>query len=539
MRHETAGVEARADVVVIGAGAAGLGAAATLGRRGLQATILERADAVGASWRSRYEGLRLNTVRWMSGLPGMRIPRTAGRWPTRDEFVRYLERYAARHGLDVRTSVEVERIDRAGDGYLVRTSGGDLRAAFVVVATGYDRSARIPEWPGRGTFAGELIHSSAYRNPRPFRGKRVLVVGSGNTGMELAADLLGGGAASVNLSMRTPPNLLRREVFGLPATVLARFAERGPEWSTDAVGFLLQRLLWGDLSRYGIGRPPYGIATELRVKGLGPVLDSGFVEALTRGRLEVLPALERFDGDEVVLLGGRRTKADVVIAATGYHHGLEPLVGHLGVLSPAGRPLVNGGKTHPRSPGLYFNGYWLPLRGQLPAMKSTSREIARAIAREHRSRRRRPSGVAESPADLAGKYCLVTTFRKDGRPVATPVWFARDGERVYAETSPASGKVKRIGRGSDVLVAPCTATGKALGPALEGRARVLSRPEEQRHAEELLASRYGLGRRLFYGTLGRAVEKRHGSAYIEITLGVAERSTDPKAVPQEMLAAAA
>ena len=144
----------------------------------------------------------------------------------------------------------------------------------------------------------------------------------------------------------------------------------------------MQRLAWGDLSPYGMPRSPYGVATELRVRGLGATLDRGFVAALKAGRLKLVSAVERFDGADVVLADGERIQPQVVIAATGYGHGLEPLVGHLGVLLPSGRPAAYKGGSHPDASGLYFNGYWLPLSGQLPAMRRSSRRIARAIARK-------------------------------------------------------------------------------------------------------------------------------------------------------------
>ena len=118
------------------------------------------------------------------------------------------------------------------------------------------------------------------------------------------------------------------------------------------------------------------------MRGLGATLDRGFVTALKAGRLKLVSAVERFDGADVVLADGERIQPHVVIAATGYRHGLEPLVGHLGVLLPSGRPAACKGGSHPDASGLYFNGYWLPLSGQLPAMRRTSRRIARAIARQ-------------------------------------------------------------------------------------------------------------------------------------------------------------
>ena len=376
------------EVLVIGGGPAGLGAAAALRRRGIDALVLERAPEVGDTWRQRYDGLRLNTVSWMSGLPGMRIPRRFGRWPTRDDYVRYLEQYVADQRLRVRTGVAVERVDRDAGRYLVRTRDEAIPAAYVVVATGYDHSPRVPDWPGRDGFRGELIHSSAFRNPEPFRGRRVLVVGLGNSGLELAVQLAEAGAASVAMSMRTPPNIAKREILGVPATLFAELGSRmsaiGLTGLVDRGGALMQRLLWGDLSDHGIPRSPYGVGTEMKVRGLGPVADCGFIDAVRAGRVEVVPALAGFDGDDAILSGGARLRADAVIAATGYGRGLERLVGHLGVLGPTGLPEATGGESHPLAPGLYFNGYRLPLPGVLPAMRRSSVEIAKAVVRERR-----------------------------------------------------------------------------------------------------------------------------------------------------------
>jgi putative flavoprotein involved in K+ transport len=366
--------------VVVGAGAFGLGAAAELERRGIEVVVLDRADRVGSSWRRRYDGLRLNSVRWRSGLPGGQIPRGAGRWPLKEELVAHLERYVEERGLDLRLGVEVERIERHGDGYRVETSAGQFSASAVVVAAGFDRVPKLPDWPGRETFEGELIHGSEYRNPAPFRGRDVLVVGSGNTGTEVAAQLADGGAARVRMSVRTPPNLVASEMLGMPATPFGALADRLPPALVDA----LTPWMTVDLSKHGLGRSPYGLATEIRVKGLGVVVERGIAAAIRAGRVEVVAGVERFEASDVVLLDGERLRPDVVIAATGYRMGLEPLVGHLGVLDARGRPAVLGGETHPSAPHLYFNGYYQPIVGQLPELRRTSRAIGRAEARARR-----------------------------------------------------------------------------------------------------------------------------------------------------------
>jgi cation diffusion facilitator CzcD-associated flavoprotein CzcO len=382
-------LERDVEAVVVGAGPAGLSAAAELRRRGVEVLVLERAAEAGASWRTRYDGLRLNSSRSVSGVRGAPIPRRAGTFPSRDAYAEYLASCVGRLGLTVRFGVAVERIDRAGAGWVVRTSGGDFGARCVVVATGYDRVPRLPDWPGHDAFAGELRHAVEYRGPGPYAGRDVLVVGSGNSGTEIAAQLTAGGARTVRISMRTPGNVFPRKVLGVPMSVIGALSRRQPARVVDRGGRLIQRIAWGDLSRHGWPRAPMGVGTELRRKGLGPVVDGGFVDALRAGRVSVVAAVEGFEGADVVLADGARVRPDAVIAATGYAHGLEPLVGHLGVLAASGRPArIDGGAT-PDAPGLHFIGYWLPLGGQLYGMRIAARRIGREVARARRRAARR------------------------------------------------------------------------------------------------------------------------------------------------------
>ncbi len=382
------------EVIVIGAGAAGLGVAAELGRRGIETVVLERGEAVGASWRSRYRDMRLNTDRRTSGLPGARIPRRAGRWPKRDDFIAFLDSYAERQRLDIRFKTEIHRIDHDGDGWCLQSSDGLLLARFVVVCTGHDHLPHLPAWPGLEGFCGELMHAGAFRDAAAFASKDVLVVGVGTSGTEIAARLPPH-ARRVRLAVRSSPNLMPDKFLGLPITRWARLFEGAPCWLTDRLGHLVGRLTIGDLSAYGLPPAPYGLATELKVKRMGPVVDRGFTAALKAGSIELVPAVEGFDSDSVCLRDGARLHPDVVIAATGYRPGLEQLVGHLGALSPSGRPAILD-RTGAGAPGLFFNGYWLPLAGELPAMRRTSRRIAQAIAAQRLS----PSPWPRTAADV-------------------------------------------------------------------------------------------------------------------------------------------
>jgi cation diffusion facilitator CzcD-associated flavoprotein CzcO len=203
------------DAIIIGAGPAGLAAAAALRARGLNAAILEKSDAVGAVWRRHYDRLRLHTDRARSGLPGLPIPKIYGRYPSRAQVVDYLEAYAAKFALKPAFNTQVRAIRRDGPAWRAEAGENSQTAPIVVVATGWADHPWSPNWPGMETSGGPILHSSVYRNSAPFAGKHVLVVGYGNSGAEIALDL-SEASIDVALAVRGPVNVIPRELFGLP-----------------------------------------------------------------------------------------------------------------------------------------------------------------------------------------------------------------------------------------------------------------------------------------------------------------------------------
>jgi putative flavoprotein involved in K+ transport len=351
----------------------------------VEPVLVDRAAAVGDSWRQHYDRLHLHTVRWLSNLPRLPIPRTEGKWVSRDGVARYLQAYARHHRLNVVLQTEVTRLDRDDGGWRASATDGAIRAESVVIATGYNRVPFLPAWPGREGFTGELIHSSAYRNPEPYRGKAVLVVGTGNSGAEIAVDLVEGGAGRVLLSVRTPPNILRRDLGGFPTQVLGVGMRRLPPRVVDTLAAATRRLTIGDLQPYGLSSPRRGTYTRVREDDRIPILDVGLIDMLKRRRVTVVGPVDGFDGPDVLLADGERVRPDAVIAATGFRRGLEELVGHLGILGRHGRPVVHGPVTHPAAPDLYFIGYTNPLSGNLRELGIDGRRIARAVGGRSRA----------------------------------------------------------------------------------------------------------------------------------------------------------
>src|SRR5262245_37346993 len=311
-------------VVVIGAGLAGVSMALSLADLGLRPVLIEEADQVGVSWRRRYDRLKLNTGRQFSHLPGRSYPKGTGVFPTRDDVVEHLERYAHDDRIELRLCTSVRRIGRYGPNWCVQTSGDSIVASHVVVAMGYERVPYIPDWPQRRSFTGTLLHSSVYRNPDAYRGKRVLVVGAGSSAMEIAHDVATGGAAKTWLSVRTVPNIMLRTLpGGLPSDFIATALHHVPVPVADVLAEVARRLSIGDLSEVGLPRPSEGVFSRGVRLGRAPaIIDSDTLNSIRNGTIVIVPTLDGFADDQVRLVNGQNLQADVVICATGYRRGL-------------------------------------------------------------------------------------------------------------------------------------------------------------------------------------------------------------------------
>lgn len=341
--------------------------------------LVDRADRVGASWSGRYDRLRLNTGRQLSHLPHRPYPKGTPAFPTRDQVAEHLDTHAHAVGVDLRLNTVVRRIDRRPfGGWCLETSDGEIAARQVVVATGFEHTPRIPDWPGRELFTGEFLHSAAYRNPEPFEDKYVLVIGAGSSAMEIVHDIATGGAARAWLGVRTPPNIMLRTLpGGFPSDFLANVLCGAPPWLADALSAVGRRVTIGDLTEFGLPTPDEGVFSRgLRLGKAPAIVDKEVIDAIKNRSFEVVPTIDRFDRYGVRLVDGSRLRPDTVICATGYLRGLESLVGHLGVLDHQGVPVVSG--AMPAAPGLRFIGF-LSRPGLIAFVAKQSEQLARAI----------------------------------------------------------------------------------------------------------------------------------------------------------------
>jgi putative flavoprotein involved in K+ transport len=360
-----------AEIVIVGAGPSGLAAAGALKQRGHAPVVLEQDERIGGRWAGRYERLHLHTVRRFSGLPHRGMPKDYPRYVHKDLFASYLQDYAQELGLDVRLGTRVRSIRAGGDGWYVGTDASEWRARVVIVATGTYNRRVLPSWPGMDSFSGRIVHSDEYRSGREFAGKRALVVGIGNSGAEIAADLAEQGAQFVAIAVRTPPPIMPRDLFGfVPVQLLGlAFTPVPAPRLLDRAGAVVRRIGIGDLRKYGLGKAEWGPFTARRP----PVIDVGFLRELKAGRVHVRPSVERFTPAGVVFADGKEEEFDVLVAATGFESGLREFLTVPEVLGEDGRP------GDASLPGLYFVGFDETTRGVLFETNRTARRLARTV----------------------------------------------------------------------------------------------------------------------------------------------------------------
>jgi putative flavoprotein involved in K+ transport len=366
-------------VIVIGAGPAGLAAAWAIGRAGVDPLVVERAGTVAASWRRRHDQLRLNTHRMLSHQPGARIPRRYGPFPARDDYVAYLERYAA--GIRIRFGTAVRRIDRAGPGWQLDLGGDSISTGQVVVATGPDAEPVMPAWPGMAGFPGLLIHAGQFRTTAQMASRDVLVVGPGNSGVDLLNHLVRSDAGALWLSARSGMNIAPLRLAGIPMHPVAVAGRRLPLRAQDDSLRAVQRLAFGDLARYGYPRSGLGAFTRLAADGVTVAVDDGFARALKAGRVTMKPGVHHVEGPTVYFADGSACAPDVVICATGYRPALAPLAGHLVALDEHGMPPFTGPASSPHHPGLWFFGLDRSIYGNMHIHRRQARQLAHMIAR--------------------------------------------------------------------------------------------------------------------------------------------------------------
>lgn len=360
-------------ILIIGAGPAGLAAGAALRQRGLRATVLEAGTTIGNTWHVLYERLHLHTVKGLSGLPGYPMPRRYPRYPSRAEVAAYLVDYARHFDLEIRTGSRAERAWREGDSWHVATAQGGERADIVIAATGIFSQPVRPVIPGADRYHGQQLHASAYRLPAPFAGQRVLVIGAGNSGAEIAVDLAEHGARPT-VAIRAGTNVVPRELLGIPIQRWAHLIARMPRGVSRAIAPVMVSRAARRQARAGVPRAAQGL---LERSGI-PIIGLEFLEMARTGAIAITGAVTELTEHGARFTDGHTADFDTIISATGYRPALDFLANAI-PLDGAGRPALVGQRAAD-APNLYFTGLHSDIRGTLFNIAHEAPAIAAAIA---------------------------------------------------------------------------------------------------------------------------------------------------------------
>jgi len=371
--------EVQSPVLVVGAGPAGLAMAACLQKQKVPCVVVEKHDQVGHSWAHHYDRLHLHTDKAHSALPYFDFPKAYPRYPSRQQVVDYLQAYAQHHHIQPAFGQTIVRARRNGTGWEVQSQDTVYRASSLVVAAGYNREPQWPTWPGQSSYRGEVLHSASYTNGARFKGQRVLVVGLGNSGGEIAIDLWEHGARPT-LAVRSPVNVIKRDIFGVPFLTMGILQNALPSTWADALNAPILNALVGDLRPYGLRKPKEGPVTQIRLHGRVPFIDVGTIGLIKQGLVQVRPGIERFTEQGVVFTDQRVEAFDAIVLATGYRPNVKAwLEAGEGVLDEQGAPRVSG--EWGGAPDLYFCGYYISPTGMLREIAREARQLAHIIAR--------------------------------------------------------------------------------------------------------------------------------------------------------------
>ncbi|KAM3325725.1 hypothetical protein P3S67_000850 [Capsicum chacoense] len=375
--------------VIVGAGPSGLAVGACLKEQGVPCVILERDDCIASLWQKRtYDRLKLHLPKQFCQLPKFPFPEYYPEYPTKRQFIEYLESYAKHFDISPQFNecVQSAKYDEACRLWRVKTVSADgseveYICQWLVVATGENAERVVPEIDGLKEFGGEVIHACDYKSGEKFRGKKVLVVGCGNSGMEVSLDLFNHDAQP-SMVCRSSVHVLPREIFGKSTFELAMLLMAWlPLWIVDKILLTLTGFILGNIEKYGLKRPSIGPLQLKNTQGKTPVLDIGALEKIRSGKVKVIPGLKKFSCGTVELVTGEILEVDSVVLATGYCSNVPYWLQESEFFSKNGYPKAQFPNNWKGKSGLYAVGF--TKRGLAGASADAIR-IAKDIGKVHK-----------------------------------------------------------------------------------------------------------------------------------------------------------
>lgn len=370
----------KTEALIIGGSISGLALAASLQKHGIPYIVIEKEAQIASPWRNHYNRLHLHTNKRVSNLPYKKFDKQIPRYPSRLQVIAYLEEYQSSFNIEPVFNTRAIAISRGTDCWNTATNNESFQSKYVLMATGAFGQPKTISFPGMGTFPHKIMHSSQYKSGSHFKGQKVLVVGFGNSACEIAIDLYEQGAIP-SMSVRSPVNIIPRDVLGIPVLELSQFLHHLPPRVADTINAPLMRWLLGDITTLGLKKKPYGPFQEIKKDKSIPVLDTGVVQHIRQGHINVYNGIDYIEGSTVHFSGGAKNNFDAIVACIGFDRANAEIVEvdktrfedlHL----PADKQKYFG------KDGLYFCGYWVGPTGQIREIAKDARKIAMDIAQK-------------------------------------------------------------------------------------------------------------------------------------------------------------
>jgi indole-3-pyruvate monooxygenase len=368
------------ETLVVGASISGLASASSLQKQNIEYIIIEKESKVATPWRNHYDRLHLHTNKRVSCLPYKKFENTIPRYPTRQQMVGYLEDYQKEFNINPFFNTEAKSIRRESEYWITETTSETFKSKYLIMATGPYGKPKPVSFKGSQTFPGKIIHSCSYKTGKDFKGQKVMVVGFGNSACEIAIDLFEQGAMP-SMAVRSAVNIIPRDILGIPILEVSLLMSRLPPRIADTISAPLMRLLFGDITKLGLKKKPYGPFEEIQRDGNIPVLDIGTMNHIRKGHINIYGDIDHIEGRTIHFSEGTQQDFDAIVAGIGYYRDYAEIMDVDKSRFEDLKVSVNKQKYFGKD-GLYFCGFWIGPTGQIREIGADAQKIAKDIARK-------------------------------------------------------------------------------------------------------------------------------------------------------------
>ncbi len=366
--------------LIIGASVSGLASASCLQKKGIEYTVIEKQAQVATPWRNHYDRLHLHTNKSLSNLPYKKFGNTIPRYPTRQQVVDYLEDYKKEFNINPIFNTEAKSVKKETDNWITQTTNGEFKSKYLIVAMGPFGKPKAINFKGMETFTGKILHSYGYKTGRDFKGQKVLVVGFGNSACEIAIDLFEQGAAP-SMAVRSPVNVVPRDFLGIPILQISLLMSRLPPRVADAINAPLMRMLFGDITKLGLKKMPYGTFEQIQKDGNIPLLDIGTIKHIREGHIKIYDNIDYIVNKTIHFADGKKEDFDAIVAGIGYYIDCKEIIDVDKARFDDLKVSVNKQKYFGKD-GLYFCGFWISPTGLIREIGLDAQKIANDIAKK-------------------------------------------------------------------------------------------------------------------------------------------------------------